>query len=258
MSGGRCWAEVKPLLDEAMQSLEDTDRTAVLLRYFENKSFREVGEAIGASEDAAQKPVSRAVERLRDLLAERKVAVGAGALALAISANAVQAAPAGLAATLVAGAGVSVGVSAISASTAVTVAKTIAMTTIQKTAVGLFLAGAVGTAIYQTHRASTLSEQVQVLEQKQAAQAGLMKQVEALQREHEAVPILNLRNMASEQQGERSLKLLDDIYQRAVGRASSFLTAEDLTKFEEFRKLALSNSRTALNVNRTIMAPIAN
>jgi RNA polymerase sigma factor (sigma-70 family) len=37
------WALIGPLLDEAMEALDDTDRTAILLRYFENKTLREVG-----------------------------------------------------------------------------------------------------------------------------------------------------------------------------------------------------------------------
>src|SRR5206468_10015331 len=91
---------IEPLLDEAMHALDETDRSAVLLRYFENKSLREVGRTFGTSEDAAQKRVSRAVERLREFLAKRGVTVGASGLAVVISANAVQAAPVGLAATI--------------------------------------------------------------------------------------------------------------------------------------------------------------
>src|SRR5207302_10640116 len=91
------WADIEPLLDEAMESLDETDRTAVLLRYFENKSLREVGQTLGTSEDAAQKRVSRAVERLREFFSKRGVPVGASGLVVVLSANAVQAAPVGLA-----------------------------------------------------------------------------------------------------------------------------------------------------------------
>jgi DNA-directed RNA polymerase specialized sigma24 family protein len=49
------WTQIEPLIDDAMSALDETDRSAVLLRYFENKSLREVGAALGASEDAAQK-----------------------------------------------------------------------------------------------------------------------------------------------------------------------------------------------------------
>src|SRR5215469_4940718 len=74
------WTQIEPLLDEAMDALDETDRAAVLLRYFDNKSLREVGQALGTSDDAAQKRVSRAVERLRNLLAKRGVTVGASGL----------------------------------------------------------------------------------------------------------------------------------------------------------------------------------
>ena len=71
------WSHIEPLLDEAMHGLEDSDRAAVLLRYFENKSLREVGQALGTTEEAARKRVSRAVERLREFFARRGVTVGA-------------------------------------------------------------------------------------------------------------------------------------------------------------------------------------
>ena len=48
------WTEIEPLLDDAMAELDEPDRTAVLLRYFENKSLREIGERIGASDDATR------------------------------------------------------------------------------------------------------------------------------------------------------------------------------------------------------------
>src|SRR6266850_260272 len=67
------WTHIEPLLDEAMHALDETDRTAVLLRYFENKSLRDVGQTLGMSDDAAQKRVSRAVERLREFFAKRGV-----------------------------------------------------------------------------------------------------------------------------------------------------------------------------------------
>lgn len=94
------WMQIEPLLDDAMAALDETDRSAILLRYFENKNLREVGEALGASEDAAQKRVSRAVERLREFFSKRNVTIGTSGLAVLISANAVQSAPLGLALTI--------------------------------------------------------------------------------------------------------------------------------------------------------------
>ena len=74
------WAQIRPLLDEAMEALDEKDRNAILLRYFENRSLHEVGQTLGTSEDAAQKRVSRALERLRAIFAKRGLAIGAGSL----------------------------------------------------------------------------------------------------------------------------------------------------------------------------------
>jgi RNA polymerase sigma factor (sigma-70 family) len=94
------WTQIKPLLDDAMHALNDTDRTAVLLRFFENKSMREVGETLGTTDETARKRVNRAVEHLREFFAKRGVTVGASGLVVVISANAVQAAPIGLSTTI--------------------------------------------------------------------------------------------------------------------------------------------------------------
>jgi RNA polymerase sigma factor (sigma-70 family) len=53
------WEQLRPVLDEAMGSLGAKDRDAVLLRYFERKELRAVGDALGTSEEAARKRVAR-------------------------------------------------------------------------------------------------------------------------------------------------------------------------------------------------------
>jgi RNA polymerase sigma factor (sigma-70 family) len=131
------WTQIEPLLDEAMHALEDTDRTAVLLRFFENKSLREVGETLGTTDDTARKRVNRAIEHLHEFFAKRGVTVGASGLVVVISANAVQAAPIGLA--------VSISTAAVlAAGTTITTAiatKALAMTTLQKTLIAAALVG---------------------------------------------------------------------------------------------------------------------
>jgi RNA polymerase sigma factor (sigma-70 family) len=87
------WKQMSPLLEEAMLRLGQTDRDAVVLRYFEGRSLNEVGTALGASEDAAKKRVNRAVEKLRGFFIKRGVVIPATVLSAAISANSVQAAP---------------------------------------------------------------------------------------------------------------------------------------------------------------------
>lgn len=95
------WENVEPVLDEIMHELDEFDREAVLLRYFENRPFAELGTKLGLSENAARMRVERALEKLRAGFARRGVTTTA-ALASAISANAVQCAPAGLTPTLTA------------------------------------------------------------------------------------------------------------------------------------------------------------
>ena len=90
------WQQMAPLLEEGMARLGDADRNALLLRYFENRSLRDLGTALGTSEDTAQKRVSRAVEKLRVFFAKRGVILSAVVIPAALSAHAVQAAPAGI------------------------------------------------------------------------------------------------------------------------------------------------------------------
>jgi RNA polymerase sigma factor (sigma-70 family) len=91
------WEQMSPLLDEALATLGETDRQAVLLRFFENKSLAEVGSHLGTGEDPARKRVSRALEKLHRYFSKHGISSTTDALAGAISANSVQVAPAMLA-----------------------------------------------------------------------------------------------------------------------------------------------------------------
>ena len=93
------WDRVRPVLDEAMADLSDEDREALLLRFFRNHDFRAIGLSLGVSDDAAQKRVSRALERLRAEFDRRGVTTTAVALSTALGAHAVTVAPVGLATT---------------------------------------------------------------------------------------------------------------------------------------------------------------
>src|SRR5882762_1019993 len=68
---GAEWKQLAPVLDDVIGELDATDRHAIMLRYFERHDLRAVGASLGISDDAAQKRVSRAVEKLRELLARR-------------------------------------------------------------------------------------------------------------------------------------------------------------------------------------------
>ncbi|MDB6024269.1 MAG: hypothetical protein JWM68_492 [Verrucomicrobiales bacterium] len=90
------WTSIAPLLDDAMATLSESDRQAVLLRFFENKSLSEVGNALRVSDDTAQKRISRALSKLKGYFERRKVAVTIGVVAALMLDHAAQAAPAHL------------------------------------------------------------------------------------------------------------------------------------------------------------------
>jgi RNA polymerase sigma factor (sigma-70 family) len=91
------WQQMAPVLDDTIESLEPSDRQAVLLRFFERRDFRHIGNALGISDDAAQKRVSRALEKLRALLTERGVTLSVILLSSLLAGRVVMAAPAGMA-----------------------------------------------------------------------------------------------------------------------------------------------------------------
>jgi RNA polymerase sigma factor (sigma-70 family) len=90
------WEQLAPLLDDAMAQLNQKEHDALVLRFFENKNFAEVAAHTGVSEAAAKKRVYRALEKLQKILSRRGIRSTTTILSGAISAQAVQAAPAGL------------------------------------------------------------------------------------------------------------------------------------------------------------------
>jgi RNA polymerase sigma factor (sigma-70 family) len=106
------WDRLRPILEDAMHELGEKDRLAVLLRYFQNQNLQDVGTALDLGENAARMRVDRALEKLRGILLKRGVATSS-TLAALISANAVQMAPSGLAASFAAASTASAGVGTI-------------------------------------------------------------------------------------------------------------------------------------------------
>ncbi|MGO8679015.1 MAG: sigma-70 family RNA polymerase sigma factor [Limisphaerales bacterium] len=91
------WSSLAPLLDDAVNALGEKDRRAVLLRFYEQRDLHAVGTMLGISDDAAQKRVSRALEKLRVWLGRCGVTSSTAALAGLLGAHSVTAAPAGTA-----------------------------------------------------------------------------------------------------------------------------------------------------------------
>ena len=170
------WQQLAPHLDEAMGRLGETDRNAIVLRFFENKTAREVGAALKLTEAAAHKRVNRALEKLRKIFSKRGVTLSSAVIAGAVSANSVQAAPAGLAATIsttaVKGAAVAATVSSLVKGTLKIMAYTKLKLAIGITA-GILLAGGATTMfISHTGSAGNMAAQ-EIAKQAQNAYAAL-------------------------------------------------------------------------------------
>jgi RNA polymerase sigma factor (sigma-70 family) len=156
------WPQIAPLLDDAMAKLGEKDRNAVVLRFFENKNLRDVGTALGASEDAAKMRVTRAVEKLRKFFTKRGVTLTAAAIAGAVSANSVQAAPMGLAVTISATAAKG---AAVAASITALVKGTLKIMTYAKLKLvigitaGILLAGGTATVVVSQNTAAPRTEE---------------------------------------------------------------------------------------------------
>ena len=93
-------AELRLVLDEAMSELDAGERNAVLIKFFQGKELKEVGSALGISEDAARMRITRALDRLHGLLSQRGLTLSVAALGTALATEAATTAPAGLAGTI--------------------------------------------------------------------------------------------------------------------------------------------------------------
>ena len=153
------WEQLAPVLDDGMAQLRAVDRDALVLRFFENKSLREVGLALGVEERAAQKRVSRALEKLRSFFTRHGISLTTAIIAGAVSTHSVHAAPASLAKTISAVALAKGATTSISTLTLVKGALKIMAWTKAKTAVavGAAVLFATGTAVVVVEKASTPS-----------------------------------------------------------------------------------------------------
>jgi len=253
------WENIAPHLDAALGGLSEPDRDALLLRYFERKSAREMAEILGTSEDAAQKRVSRAIERLRDCFAKRGLTVGASGLAIVISANAVQAAPLGLSASISTSAALSG--AAMHQTATIGLTKTLAMTTIQKPLIAATLAVAVGTGIYEARRASHWESEMQTLLQQHAP---LVDQVGQLQKQRDGtngkLAALQLENEQLRRDTVELAKLRGEVARlRADARQLARLQEADTQKENDPTETAMRSwlSRVSLLKQRLEQTPSA-
>lgn len=134
------WDQLRPVLDAAIDELPESDRAPVILRYLEQRPFAEIGAALRLSEDAARVRTTRALDKLRELLARRGLTSTATAVGALVASQPLASAPAGLAASLAARALSSLGGAAALATTSLMSLKF--LTAASLTAVVAFGAGA--------------------------------------------------------------------------------------------------------------------
>lgn len=81
------WKEAKAILDEALSSLSDGDRDVIVMRFYEDKSFKAIAQIVGRSDDACQKRVTRALERLHKAMRRRGAVIPLAALGTGLTAE---------------------------------------------------------------------------------------------------------------------------------------------------------------------------
>jgi RNA polymerase sigma factor (sigma-70 family) len=191
------WERIEPHLDAALVQLGQKDRDALLLRYFQNKSICELAEILETTEDAAQKRVNRALDRLRKIIARNGVIAEASGLSVSISTYAVQSTPAAIAA-----ASSTAGLLACAALATEPTTKYFMF--LQKALVTTALVTTVGAALYSLH----LRSEIRSLQRRESL---LTSQLDESQRERDdAVSRAALLQMQSQsfQQGGRDLARL--------------------------------------------------
>lgn len=118
------WSDTAAVLDAALEQLPAAEQKILILRYLRQQSTREVSAALGLTEDATRQRLSRAVRRLRDVMARQGVVLGVPVLLTMLEQNALQAAPAALTGQIIGST-----TAAVAASAAATTAQGAAMTT---------------------------------------------------------------------------------------------------------------------------------
>lgn len=235
------WQEIAPHLDALIGELAESERDAILLRYFEKKSAAEMAATLGISADAAQKRVNRAVEKLRSLFSKHGINIGSGGLGILISTHAVQAAPAGLALTI---SSVALAGTAATTSTLIAATKTMARTTLQKTLVTTTVAVLAGVGLYEAKQALDARTEVLTLRQQQAL---LEEQVQSLQKDNGSLTNrISQLGAESMEQNDNSLELLRLRGAITRLRNENAQLAEQLEDWEHFQSIR-SNIFTVLS-----------
>ncbi len=215
------WEHIRPVLDKVMHKLKESDRDVILMRYFENRQLADIGEKLGLSEDAARKRVDRALEKLRAFLS--KSGATATALAAALSANAVQVAPVGLATTLTTA---SLTGTVVGTGVTLTFVKLITMTKLQSAIVGAVVIAGVATPL--------VIQQQSKLRQENESLRKQAEQLAPVQADNERLSNLVAETASSQKVASNQLSELLRLRGEVAGLRS---------QSDEMKKLAAENQR---------------
>jgi RNA polymerase sigma factor (sigma-70 family) len=220
------WHQLALHLDEAIAQLKRGEREVILWRYFEHKTAEQIGVRLGLGPDAAQKRVARAMDHLRGIFAKRGITISAASLAAILSAEAVKAAPAGLAVAVIAAA------NGLASLTTTSTIQLIMASTQAKIGIAALVATSVTTPIVLQHLANQgLKEEVAVLRQQTAETEKLREDGERLRTEARS----SERQRAKEQtelarlRGELAALKARETKAEAVSKAKASTKAESKT-----------------------------
>ncbi len=200
------WDRLRPLLDDAMNDLNNTDRDAVALRFFEGRAFAEIGRALRLTEDLARKRVERALDKMAAALARRGVKSTSAALAIALAEQAAFAAPVGLATAVT-----STALAGAHAATGWSLSAFLASHKLTATIATIALIAS-GTALYQSRK---LQQTDAALAAEQRQQQTLLTQAEAAQTR------LQMTEQRARAADDDNTKLLTAIESARVSRTSA-------------------------------------
>jgi hypothetical protein len=156
------WDKLRPVLDDVLSEIDDAERDAVLLRFFDSRSFADIGARLWLTENAARMRVSRALDKLNAALAKRDINSTASALGAAVAQQAGAAMPSGLAASITTAALSKAGVAG-------SVALFAGLSKLQVGVAGALAAAGVAGFVVQENTHSTLRSEIAALQETQYA-----------------------------------------------------------------------------------------
>jgi RNA polymerase sigma factor (sigma-70 family) len=203
------WLQVAPLIDQAIDGLSESDRAAVVLRFFENRAYSEIGRTLRLSEDAARMRVDRALDKLRSALAHRGVTSTSAALGLALSHHAIAAAPTSLTAAAISSAAAGSGARGVfGIFHAMTATKLVG-----STALVVLVAFSIGSASHALTRERSLTAVLEAAKSADATSARRLRELE------DQLAAAEQRVETTRQELDRAEKQKADATRRAAAKA---------------------------------------